>query len=200
MDITEKYKNRFINEYFEKKGVVLKSYVNNSDSFHIYYDNKDFYITNESELIAFLKDLHDIPGISFDIDASLHYFEFGEFPAEQANKPLPNNETVLSFEKKFLAKQAEILDKKGMDYNGGAADSLALFKKVGADLNEIYLSKDISSETKVILTNIAIKLERLKNLLLSGGVPNFESLQDTILDSANYHVLLAKAINETKPL
>lgn len=85
-----------------------------------------------------------------------------------------------------------------MDYNGvqGATDSLAL--KVDADLNEIFLNPNISTEIKVILVFIETKNIRLKNLLLSGATPNFESLQDTILDSANYHVLLAKSLTQTK--
>jgi hypothetical protein len=158
-----------------------------------FYDSFEI-VETEKELCEFLEEL----GFSDSgIPIALHFFEFGEFPTEKANNPLPN---ALSFEDIFLAKQAEILRKKGLDYNGGAADSLALFKKVGADLNEIFLNPNILPETKVILINIAIKLERLKNLLLSGGVPNFESLQDTISDGANYHVFLAKAISENANL
>lgn len=199
MNITEKYKNTFINEYFKRfrsSGVSLKSYVRNSDSFHIYFDNKEFFITNEIELISFLE--KELACSKTEIDDAFHYFFYGILPTQNANETLPNNETVLSFEEQFIAKQLEILRKKGLDYNGGATDSLALFKKVGADLNEIFLNPNISTEIKVILVFIETKNIRLKNLLLSGATPNFESLQDTIGDSANYHVLLAKSLTQTK--
>ena len=90
----------------------------------------------------------------------------------------------------ILEKQLETLRKKGADYNGGSADVLVLFKSVGFEMNDIFLNPNVKNSTKVLLLMIKLKLARIDSLLSNSQEPNFESLQDSGLDLANYVLFL----------
>ena len=81
--------------------------------------------------------------------------------------------------KDFQQKQLEILLSKGDDYSGD--DRLSNFKKVAQMVN-------VSPE-QVALTLIGVKVARLGELL-SGKEPKNESIKDSVVDLANYTVLL----------
>ena len=80
----------------------------------------------------------------------------------------------------FTDEQREILLKKGDDYAG--ADRLSNFKRAGAICGH-------AAELNC-LNLIATKVARLGELL-NGKEPKNESVRDSVLDGANYFVLLA---------
>jgi hypothetical protein len=88
----------------------------------------------------------------------------------------------------FTAKMEVIMLSKGDDYAG--ADRLSNFKVVG---NICGLKAEQSC-----LALIATKVARLGQLL-SGKVPNNESIEDSLLDLANYTLLLAMIRADNKP-
>ena len=89
----------------------------------------------------------------------------------------------------MVAKMEETLFKKGNDYAN--TDRLSNFKLAGAIAGG-------SAETNC-LNMIATKVARLGVLLNSSGQPNNESIEDSILDLANYAVLLGMILEDRKP-
>lgn len=81
----------------------------------------------------------------------------------------------------FTAKMREVLVAKANDY-AGDVDRLRNFKQVG-DVTGI-------GAPKAVLTHIATKVSRLGTLLGSGKAPSNESVGDSVLDLANYSILL----------
>ena len=96
----------------------------------------------------------------------------------------PQQQTTHIYE--FLAKQKSILLSKGDDYAN--EDRLSNFKEVA---NLVGITPE-----QVSLVFLATKLTRLTNLLKKAKKPNHESIQDTILDMANYCILLDEILNE----
>lgn len=80
--------------------------------------------------------------------------------------------------------------KKGNDYSN--VDRLSNFKLSGAIVG--------STPEQTCLTLIAIKVSRLGILLNTNSKPNNESIQDTLLDLANYTILLGMIIQDSKNL
>jgi hypothetical protein len=91
-----------------------------------------------------------------------------------------NKETQLIEWGSFTAKQLEVIKKKQGDY---ANDSEVLnnFKSAAANAG--------IKEEQQVLSLIATKVARLGNLF-KGNEPNFESIEDSVLDLANYAFLL----------
>lgn len=89
----------------------------------------------------------------------------------------------------MVSKMREILIAKGDDYAG--ADRLANFKTVAA-ICKISPEQDC-------LAMIATKVARLGTLFQSDTSPKNESIQDSILDLANYALLLSMVVTETRP-
>ena len=87
---------------------------------------------------------------------------------------------------KFTADQRKMMLKKGNDYSNG--DRLSCFKKVAAML-------DITPEL-VCEVFMATKQVRIRELLASGKGAENESVQDSILDLANYTILLNMIAHE----
>lgn len=79
----------------------------------------------------------------------------------------------------LVSKMRETIASKGDDYSN--EDRLSNFKNVAR--------RTSSTPENVCITQIGIKIERITNLL-SGKTPNNESVEDTILDMANYCILL----------
>jgi len=100
-------------------------------------------------------------------------------------------ETQLELFKKFTEKQLEIISSKQEDYCDTEECVLGNFKTAGANAG-------ISTEQQ-ILSLIATKVARLGNLF-KGKVPNNESIEDSIIDMANYCFLLHCAIEDKNPL
>ncbi len=95
-------------------------------------------------------------------------------------------------QKQFLAEfqmeMTRVMLSKGDDYSG--QDRLSNFKLAGQ-------ISGITPEQNC-LSLIATKVARLGQLL-SGKTPNNESIQDSILDLANYAVLLAMIVSDVEP-
>lgn len=87
----------------------------------------------------------------------------------------------------FTAKMREVLVAKANDY-AGDVDRLRNFKQVG-DVTGI-------GAPKAVLTHIATKVSRLGTLLGSGKAPSNESVGDSVLDLANYSILLHMVLSE----
>ncbi len=90
--------------------------------------------------------------------------------------------------KDFQEKMTQILTKKGNDYAN--EDRLSNFKFTGA-ITQIKPEQSC-------LNLIATKVARLGNLLNGNKKPNNESISDSLLDLANYTVLLDMIISENK--
>jgi len=86
----------------------------------------------------------------------------------------------------FVNKQREVLLRKGNDYSANE-NRLSNFQLAGAICQ-------LTPEQNC-LSLIATKVARL-GVLLQGKVPNNESIQDSVLDLANYAVLLDMIISE----
>lgn len=89
---------------------------------------------------------------------------------------------------RMINKMAEVMMSKGDDYAN--ADRLSNFKTAGAIVG-------VSAEVNC-LSLIATKVARLGVLLNSKGEPNNESIRDSVLDLANYAVLLDMILSEKK--
>jgi hypothetical protein len=82
----------------------------------------------------------------------------------------------------FFNKMKSILISKAQDYSKSEIDVLSNFKMVAQIIG-------VKPE-QVVLNLIATKVVRLGNLIGNGKIPNNESIQDNLLDLANYTVLL----------
>lgn len=90
----------------------------------------------------------------------------------------------------FVAKMKETMFKKGNDY-AGTDDRLRNFKVAGACAG--------STAEQNCLQLIATKVARLGQLLNSSKAPENESIEDSLLDLANYSFLL-HCIKADKPV
>lgn len=89
---------------------------------------------------------------------------------------------------KFVDEMSATLFKKGADYSN--EDRLSNFKLAG---NIVGIGASLNC-----LNLIATKVARLGVLLNTDTPPSNESISDSILDLANYSVLLSMIINENK--
>ena len=87
---------------------------------------------------------------------------------------------------KMIAKMQDVLIKKGGDYAN--VDVLSNFKLAGSICG---LKPELNC-----LSLIATKVARLGVLLNSGSNPNNESIKDSVLDLANYSILLDMLLSE----
>lgn len=93
-----------------------------------------------------------------------------------------------AFFKSFVSAQEQVLLSKGDDYAN--TDRLSNFKLAGSIAG--------GSAQINCLNLIATKVARLGVLLNSGKQPNNESIQDSVLDLANYAVLLAMILSDAQ--
>ena len=93
----------------------------------------------------------------------------------------------------LLSKLSDTLTKKGKDYSP-EQDVFGNFKFAA---NTANITRDES-----ILNLIGIKVARISNLIPKGGgqVPNFESIEDSIMDLMGYSALLYLSMVEYKSL
>lgn len=88
----------------------------------------------------------------------------------------------------FVTQMRDVIFKKGNDYAN--SDRLSNFKLAGTICG---LTPELNC-----LSLMATKVARLGVLLNSKAEPNNESIEDSILDLANYSVLLKMILNDTK--
>ena len=91
-----------------------------------------------------------------------------------------NREEQLKIFNSFVGQMGDVLVKKGKDY--GNEDCLSNFKLAGTIAG---LTPELNC-----LSLIATKVARLGVLLNSKEEPNNESISDSVLDLANYSILL----------
>lgn len=87
----------------------------------------------------------------------------------------------------FVERMKKILISKRGDYSN-QIDVLSNFKDVATIIN--------STPDKVCLTHLGTKITRLGVLLSNEKNPNNESIEDSILDLANYAILLSMILSE----
>lgn len=96
-------------------------------------------------------------------------------------------EDYLKFHKKFCEKMHEITAAKSSDYSG-VDDILANFKSVGGEWIDIGF-----------YTRMMDKMGRLRNFIMTGSLKvKDESIKDTLMDLANYSILLSAYLDEKK--
>jgi len=91
------------------------------------------------------------------------------------------------FFERFISQMRDVMLKKGDDYSG--EDRLSNFKLGGAIIG-------LSSQQQC-LSLISTKVARLGKLIGKDKSPNNESIDDSILDLANYTLLLAMLKHDT---
>lgn len=99
-----------------------------------------------------------------------------------------NQEEQIKHFEALTAQMKEILFKKGNDYAN--TDRLSNFKLAGSICG-------LKAEQNC-LSLIATKVARLGVLLNSDKTPNNESIQDSVLDLANYSILLSMILTDKK--
>jgi len=92
--------------------------------------------------------------------------------------------------KSFTEHQSNVLNKKGKDYAN--ADTLSNFKMAGAIANQNTEHPSALS----VLNLIATKVARLGNLLSENKDVQNESIEDSVLDLANFTFLLHCVLRE----
>ena len=102
---------------------------------------------------------------------------------------MTSEEQLIAFDL-FTAKMRETISKKGDDYAG--ADRLSNFKVAGNIANQGHKNAAAMN----VLNLIGTKVARLGQLLNSKDAPKHESIEDSILDGANYMFLLACVLSE----
>lgn len=93
-------------------------------------------------------------------------------------------EDYLKFHKEFCEKMMEITSKKNHDYAGFSGSAFSNF--------EIVEKCDIASTEQGFLTRMMDKISRINSFIKQGSCKvKDESVQDTLIDLANYSALLA---------
>jgi len=82
--------------------------------------------------------------------------------------------------KKIQREQYELFAKKQLDYGPS---------NIGMGKAQLETSKDIEISTLGLVTRMNDKISRLMNLILNKKNPNNESLEDTLIDLANYSIM-----------
>lgn len=103
-----------------------------------------------------------------------------------------NRDELLEFHEEFTAKMYDICRRKNQDYAGGAGDPFANFRRVEA--------LGVCATELGFLVRMTDKMSRLATLLQPGAEAQVkdESVEDTLIDLANYSLLLA-AFRRAKP-
>lgn len=104
---------------------------------------------------------------------------------------ITSNEQYLEYHKKCCDKMVEIARAKNHDYAGFTEDAFANFRVVE--------KCGIASVEQAFLTRMMDKISRV-NSFVKQGVCNVkdEKIEDTLLDLANYSILMAGYINQKK--
>lgn len=123
------------------------------------------------------KDTYDLKGNYAVVDGKI-------INKYQTHKGMTKEEYI-SFHSEMCEKMKKITIAKNADYTGNSSDPFANFKQVETD--------GICSVEIGFLTRMSDKWSRIRSLMSSGGVAKVldESLEDTIIDLANYLILFA---------
>lgn len=107
------------------------------------------------------------------------------------NNKIMTKQDYFEFHKECLEKMAKITAAKNADYTGVGDDPFANFTRVEA--------MGICSTEQGFLTRMMDKMSRINSFVQKGELQvKDESVQDTLLDLANYAILLAGYIRSKK--
>lgn len=102
-------------------------------------------------------------------------------PASNAGTSSSELESPASSIETALANLGSVLRRKNSDY-----------KVTSGEFSNFHFAADIAglSPQDVMLAQVGIKLGRLQGLLGEGRTPNYEAIEDTVMDLAGYAVIL----------
>jgi hypothetical protein len=101
------------------------------------------------------------------------------------------NKEYLDYHSVMLKRMSDIVAKKNADYSGNEGDAFANFKQVE--------KLDIASAEQGFLTRMADKISRISTFVKKGTLSVIdESVEDTLLDLANYALLMSGYIKSKK--
>lgn len=94
----------------------------------------------------------------------------------------------LEFHKKFCEKMVEITAKKNADYSGAGTDPFNNFRHIG----HLVHTSAVDVVAVGFLTRMSDKFSRIGSFIAKGKLMvEDESVEDTLIDLANYSALLA---------
>lgn len=99
----------------------------------------------------------------------------------------------MEFHRKFCERMVDITQKKNADYSGAGDDPFANFRHIG------NLVQDGSTDMVAVgfLTRMSDKFSRIGSFISNGELQvKDESVEDTLLDLANYSALFAGYLRE----
>lgn len=81
----------------------------------------------------------------------------------------------------------DILNKKSQDYSE-VNNRYSVFDFCSKYALDMGITNEVNPDIAFVIL-LGVKISRLKELLLSGKDPNFESIEDSIIDLINYRIL-----------
>ena len=106
-----------------------------------------------------------------------------------------NKKAYLEFHKRFCEKMVEITEKKNADYSGAGDDPFNNFRHVG----NFIQNSDIDMIAAGFLTRMSDKFSRIGSFISNGELQvKDESVEDTLLDLANYSALFSGYLTEKR--
>lgn len=101
----------------------------------------------------------------------------------------------LEFHKRFCEKMVEVTQKKNADYSGAGDDPFNNFRHIG----NLVKVNGVDMVAAGFLTRMSDKFSRIGSFIAKGELQvKDESVEDTLLDLANYAALLAGYLAEQR--
>lgn len=110
---------------------------------------------------------------------------------EMSRRPGASKEAYFAYHQDFTRRMYDITRAKNADYTGGSDSPFANFINT-----QIFAG--VTPE-QGILVRLNDKMSRIKSLLTRKAAVKDETIEDTILDAANYLVILAAYLKTEKP-
>lgn len=99
----------------------------------------------------------------------------------------------IQFHKDFCQKMVEITERKNADYAGAGDDPFNNFRQIGG----LVQTQDLDIVAVGFLTRMSDKFSRIGSFITNGELKvKDESVEDTLLDLANYSALFAGYLRE----
>lgn len=106
-----------------------------------------------------------------------------------------NKQDYMTFHKDVCERLVEITRKKNADYAGSGDDPFSNFRQIG----HLVQIESLDIVALGFLTRISDKLSRIGSFISNGELQvKDESVEDTLLDCANYCILMAGYLREKR--
>jgi hypothetical protein len=106
-----------------------------------------------------------------------------------------NRSEYLEFHRKFCEQMVEITKKKNADYSGAGTDAFNNFRHIG----NLVQRDDLDVVAIGFLTRMSDKFSRIGSFITNGELQvKDESVEDALLDLANYSALFAGYLRDAK--